>query len=513
MADWKAGLEDQDELSQYGSAANPLTAMGIDPDEAAADPAMRERFSGRNYDAGAPKPETQKAPPASAVTAGKTAGAGDTPSVPAASLIAPAEPTDEEGYGRQGLGILSQSAKAASQAAGSVPTDAPAELASLTAQREKLALPAARFDPTTGKSLKSTQEYDPASGKMIDVNPQASTGSKVWRGIRGGLMGLATGGIFGAARGAIDPSTTLGGEAYNAPSKQYQRAEQRRGQELGATDTSLENARKNWEEAVKARSAQASEYGKVAALGKDLTTGATGLINAENKPETEANKTNAKLQLSQKEFAQRQQQLQSDPTLSKLSPLNKALYMANGKIPDPREPNEADVTAANIARGIKILGHQPTTLEEWNKVIASAKGDLGKGAGSEQKTEQFFRSIEDKKDIDTKNALEKFATNTTGMTPQQLQGELQVIQNQYEVDMANAGRGGVHNVISVDKNGQVTWTPQAATSTAPTPAPGAPATTPKGPPAGATHTAKSKADGKMHYTNAQGTVDLGVAEP
>ena len=38
--------------------------------------------------------------------------------------------------------------------------------------------------------------------------------------------------------------------------------------------------------------------------------------------------------LSQQEFDRRSQQLQADPNLRTLSPLQKALYMANGELPD-----------------------------------------------------------------------------------------------------------------------------------------------------------------------------------
>ena len=39
-----------------------------------------------------------------------------------------------------------------------------------------------------------------------------------------------------------------------------------------------------------------------------------------------------------------------------------------------------------------------------------------------------------------------------------------------------------------------------------------PAKTPSGPPPGATHTVLNRADGKLHWTGAQNSKDLGVAQ-
>jgi hypothetical protein len=99
--------------------------------------------------------------------------------------------------------------------------------------------------------------------------------------------------------------------------------------------------------------------------------------------------------------------------------------------------------------------------------------------------------------------------------PQTYQRQLQEVQNAYEEDMALLGQAGEHNVVTVDNKGQVTWTPESAAKTAPAPAAPAPPATSVKPvprPPNATHTVRSKADNHMHWTNAQGTVDLGVAQ-
>jgi hypothetical protein len=203
-----------------------------------------------------------------------------------------------------------------------------------------------------------------------------STGQRVWRGVRGGLVGFLTGGIPGAAVGALEPGDIRGGTAYGAPNKTYERAEQSRTQQLGATETNLEQARKNWEEAVKAQQAKAQEFGKVAALGKDETTGATGLITAENKPETEENKTKAKLDLTDKEFTQRSGQADR----LGLKGTQRSLYITNGKLPDPRQPTEGELALSAATQAfVRQNGRQPNTVEEMNQIAGAAKGTLGKG--------------------------------------------------------------------------------------------------------------------------------------
>jgi hypothetical protein len=394
----------------------------------------------------------------------------------------------------EGLGALSSAIKGSSQAAEDIQTQTPQEITDLQSRREKLATPAPRFDPKTGKPLATTQEYDSETGQMVDVNPKASTGQKIWRGLRSAGVGLVTGGIPGAVVGAIEPQDIKGGQAYNAPSKQYQQAETRREQQLGATDTSLDNARKNWAEAVKARQAQASEYGKVAGLGKDIVTGATGLINAENKPDTEENKAAAKLKLNQDEFDQRRTQLSQDPALAKMSPLNKTLYLLNGKVPDPREPNEAEINAAQAARALVVFtashgGKGPQTLEDFNQIQAAARGQLdkGKGRGTEA-TPQQLRAVTDKKAAGLEAANKAFAGRLYAVgAKEQYQRQLQEVQNAFEEDMSLYGQAGVHNVVSVDQKGHVTWTPEGASAAAapaqPAPAAAAPAASAAQPPA------------------------------
>lgn len=470
--DWKAGLDDQDELEQYPSAANPLTAAGIDPDEARANPQLLARLidPGNNGNettrqpakspatgapSVAPTGNTKESP--SAASAGALGGAGDTPSPTAA----PAAPQTEQdkllGYGEQGLGLLNKNLQAATDETAATSTQPPEDVARLTAQQTKLETKTPLYDPTTGKML---DQYKP------------STGSRIWRGVRGGLVGLLTGGIPGAAVGALEPGDIHGGTPYGAPNKQYTRAEQSREQQLAAVGPQLKTAMQTWKDVNEARKAKAGEYRANAALGKDVTTGATGLISAENKPETESNKTAAKLELDQKTFDMRRQQLSTDPAFKNISPLNRALYMANGKLPDPRETSEGDIQAANMARALAAFklshgGKNPATLEEFNGVAAAAKGDLDKGSKG-QVTPIQRRVVADKKNSVIEKAQAEYAKKLyVPGAAEEFQRSLQEAQNAYEEDMGILGEAGPHQIVTVDKKGQAKWTPEGAGPTAP----------------------------------------------
>ncbi len=375
--DYKAGLTD-DELSQFPSAANPLTAMGLDPDEVAANPELLAGLDLRNSGSNARVPYRDSSPASS-------------PSPSAVAPAAPAsdEPTDPESYGLAGLKRGYKNLESAAKSADEMSTEPPADLARLTAQREKLATPAPRFDPSSGKPLATTQEYDPQTRQMVSVNPQASRGQKVWRGVRSGLAGLLTGGIPGAALGALEPQDIRGGTAYNAPSKAYTQAEQRREEQLGATDTGIKNALQTWKDVNEARKAKAGEYRAAAGQDKDIVTGATGLINAENKPESEENKTKAKLELSDKEFQQRR--VQADRL--GLRSTQRALYIANGKLPDPRQPAAEELALAKASRAfVAQNGRDPQTLEEFNQVASAAKGALDKSSDADKIKNENLRT-------------------------------------------------------------------------------------------------------------------------
>jgi hypothetical protein len=251
---WDSGLSDQDELSQFPSAANPLAQMGLDPDQVRANPDIlngpsQGKTSDRGGTADAQARLIQGHGSASAVpsatpsaaSAGATGGAGATP-----------DPDDV------GMKALQDNLGKETQVANQIPTSDP-DVTRLTAQEQALSQKEPLYDKDTGKML---------------AGDKPSLGTRVWRGVRGGIEGALTGGIPGAIIGAVDPAK-ITGEAYGAPNKAYQRREQVREQELGATDTSLKTAQENWKNAVDAMKAKGGLYKDVTQTGADIVSGGT----------------------------------------------------------------------------------------------------------------------------------------------------------------------------------------------------------------------------------------------
>lgn len=291
--DYKAGLT-EDELSQFPSAANPLTAMGLDPDEVAANPELLAGLDLRNSTPSARVPyrdtsstSSPSSPPSRSAVSPMISGAPTAPQTPDADT----EATDAL---RKNLGSLTETANA-------VPTSTP-EIDQLTAQRAKLATPAPLYDKQTGKML---------------AQDRPSTGQKIWRGVRGGLVGLATGGIPGAIVGAVEPGNIRGGQAYGAPNANYTRGEQRREQELGATDQSLEQARTNWKNAVDAMKAKGGLLKDATTTASDMLTGSARVQNAvtnQFKAEATADNYKEKADEADKKLQEQYQKMFQDKT-------------------------------------------------------------------------------------------------------------------------------------------------------------------------------------------------------
>lgn len=415
MADDKfsAGLTGQDELGMFPSAASPLAGLGLDPEQVRANPDLLSSINPGTSAPEAAKPvptppggvsmptgedEAPPAPSASAKAAGAVGGAGQAPSQTA---------TD---YGMAGLQSLNQNAKMATDATADIPTTSP-EIERLTAQRAKFAAPAPLYDPTTGKMLDKTTEIDPTTGQPVTINPKPSTGTRIWRGVRGGLQGVLTDGIRGGLLGAISPELE-GSEKYGAPNRAYQSAEQQREATLGATDAGLKTAFDNWKEQVNGAKVKATEFRANAGLGKDETSGAVAMQNsatlAASEKEREKKDTEdspeardaATVKLTKAQLDQRKSIVDTDPTFRKMSPLNKMLYVLNGKVPDPREPNEAEVNAAQAARALVVFkaqhgGQGPQTLEDFNAIQSAARGTLDRGKGDANGDEEISTIVAD----------------------------------------------------------------------------------------------------------------------
>jgi len=474
---FRAGLDDQEELGQYPSAASPLTTLGLDPDVVRANPDLLKGL-GANKSATPPpgmmSAPAQSKPSASAVTAGAVGGAGD-PSL-----------TDDA---KQGITGELRTAKS----------------------MEGMASQLGTVDPSIQKAQQARDAADDAARNFNDAPYEASRGQKIWRGVRGGLTGLAKGGVMGAVRGAVDPES-VGSTPYSAPNAEGEAARGKLLETQRTTNRSYDESLENWKRANEARKEGLGATKDAATAFGGAAGHATAETTAEQKPETEANKADEKFKLDQKEFdlrTQRANQLQ-------LKGMNRMLYLLNGKVPDPRQPTEGEYTAAVVANATKVWsaahgGQSPQTLKDLNEIQQAARGTLGKGDKGDAQEAANLRAAGRLAEgrVKSLESIMKSPAYAYGTEEQR-----KPIQD--ELDKAKEELDDIQEQLKGDESDTV---PPGGPVAPPAggPAPGGPQPIashgqPVPKPAGATHTVKSKLDQKLHWTNADGTVDLGVAQ-
>ena len=181
------------------SVVSPMRAAGLDPQDPRA-LALFKNLAGGGVgmpgadNAAAPSPSSLSTPAAPAPAA---------PAVPAS--VSPSGQPSTSDIGRIALSRAMGEMNSLPSAADELSQENSAE-ARLQADRAKL-----------GQNLRyPVRQGDPNSGKMLpEYRP--SVGQRILRGVRGAVVGLGTGGIPGAIRGAVAPDSTWGGTAYGAP--------------------------------------------------------------------------------------------------------------------------------------------------------------------------------------------------------------------------------------------------------------------------------------------------------
>jgi hypothetical protein len=372
-----------------------------------------------------------------------------------------------------GLGLANFAAKTAQDMASSPGPDTK----DLEAQRIKDATPTAYRDPVTGK-----------------VNPQykESFWGNVGRGLNNMRLGLA---------GEVDKATD-----YSAPNKLYQTTEAARTARLGSEDQQLTNARDEFKAMTDARAKAAAEARQGVTGFNDVARGAGEVQNADSNTV----KANADALRAQTDAATRKDnspegqtaiqearfgELNSQADRLGLKGQTRTLFLANnGRVPDPRQ-----ATGEEIARGQALRtwqkqnpGKQPT-LDDINSINAAAGGRL-KDSNANPASQREVEAIIVKKNAGIEKANADHAQGH--LKADAWRQQLQAVQDAFEEEAAAAGKGGPHQVVTL-QNGQPVWTtgtPQAAGKT---------------PPPGATHIVMGS-DGKQHYTD--GKQDLGLAE-
>lgn len=219
---------------------------------------------------------------------------------------------------------------------------------------------------------------DPKTGKLRDEY-KPSFGQRLVRGVEG----FARGGVFGA----VDP--TLGGaQAYGAPNKEYGYDKQQAAGRVAGADQQLTNAAANYKATSERLQKIASERRAAITAGKDATAASIDQQkvpidqqNADSRAqEAKNNSPESKQQISQNDF----QQAQSEAAKMGLKGQQRTLYLANRKLPDPRQ-----ATAEEIARAQATAAwhhdhpgpNQQPGLDDIRSINAAV-------AGSEIKNEQ-----------------------------------------------------------------------------------------------------------------------------
>ena len=366
--------------------------------------------------------------------------------------------------------------------------------------------------PTQLRQNRPEGDTGVGTGEML-ANYKPTGWQRVGRGVKSGVIGLLTGGIPGAAIGALEPGAVPGGKAYGAPNSKYEQAEADREATLGNLTAERPEMSERLKTAIAARKAKVDDFSK---LGQDRTKnaeGVTGVLKGQNEsPEGKGAAAGAEQrQKDAAAFTDRQQRWRTVATMVTPTqmPTAEAQYLLTGALPNPREPRQPSAEeialAGALARWRQDNGGKNPNYDQFVGILGDVRG---KGAGGGENgispaRDKILRTISDKKDKAVNDAL--IARSKGELLPDAYAQVLQNAQDTFEKDAKQEGAwDGIHQVVTLNKSGTPVWTPAAPATPA---AQAAPAR--KAPPPGATHVAKGS-DGKDHYTD--GKKDLGAVE-
>lgn len=513
--DFRSNLDDPDVLSAYASAASPLSINDLLKARAVSQP-VRADLMGAGLGATATPSTDETVAPANNPVAQPVQ-----PSATAAST-----PPSARDMVMSGMTTLKSNLQSATQATDEIPTTNP-ELEKWN--REVTA----KSQPTQLRQYTKPDETGEGTGAMLPQYKEG-LGKKILRGVRGAAVGFLTGGIPGAALGAIEPQDIAGGTAYGAPNRLYNQTEAARQNELAGAEKSQADTLADWKEQVDARKARAEQFSKTAELGGKLATAGNDVMRndvqeAKNANETPDAKAQAAAKTKQLEDAQQFQERQDHLDAlarrkTKLSPSQQARYLLTGQMADPRQATEGEIELGNAMAAFRRDKKRAPNYQEYMQMV---QGLHGRGGAIE---EGGGRAPAEQAMIDSANdELTKFKSDYQWNPTRKVwhkkgdTGEREPLLPEQYTARKNEIIGKLNKSLAAKKFAplQLQFDPQsdiqrdsgmqatapsqpavASTSAAPT----------RTPPAGATHTAISKVDGKLHYTNEAGTIDLGVAQ-
>jgi len=375
-------MADDSQFADMLDSLSPLTKYGIDPDQARLDRSgtMAKLFppdasalpSWMNQDQGstpatpAPTITGRMQPPTQAPTAAPMQAAIPASVTPSGDQTKPSLAAGNAAT----IGQMEQDYTKASQDVNNEASQPGIDTttAALEAQRAKDAAPVSAYDPQTGKLL---APYKPSFGQRLAR----------------GAEGVLRGGIFTpqAVLGAIDPAA-VGGTGYGAPTAQYGRDVQQQQAKVASDDQQLKNAADNWKATSERLKQVAADRRALGTLGKDVTGASTDQQAVPiNQQKADADTQNAastakrvynespqgKAEISTAEFTAAQKQADQ----LGLKGQQRTLFLANGKLPDPRQPTEDEIATHQATQIFtQQNGHPPQTLDEFNEVRRAAKG-------------------------------------------------------------------------------------------------------------------------------------------
>lgn len=303
-------------------------------------------------------------------------------SAPSPAVVSPSGNPPQKGwadYVREGLSGATRAQANSQQSVDQLQNQdsAATRNAPVESRVQQLSTPTPYRDPKTGQVLDSAQQYKPTGWQRFG------------RGLKSAALGLVTGGIPGAAMGAIDPTSIRGGTAYGAPNRAYQTTEANRQAQLGAATQQLgENLAE--EKADTERLGKTASEQRAAATGSlDIAKAATAQQLAETgargtagvdaqmskqgmKPSVDANGVRTGAYEPDPTSPQYQKQ-QADSDLARATiSLRKA--QTDAKNADPNTPAGRQAIAVLNAA---IKGHDASMLKSQAMMLNATAGNLG----------------------------------------------------------------------------------------------------------------------------------------
>lgn len=215
------------------------------------------------------------------------------------------------------------------------------------------------------------REKDPITGKPLY---KPGFGTRVVRGIE----------AFGAGGvpAVLDPARA-GATPYGAPTKEYGEDEDLRRAQLANDQQKKADVLARFKAKSDVIEARAKGLQTVAPDYKDAGTMSSDAQNAQTNTAKEGRDAmqatpQYKTSVSQAEFDQRGREADRIG----LKGTTRALYLANGKLPDPKQASAEETSRAQALRTFRAQNHRdPQNLDEINQVNAAAAGKLKEQGG------------------------------------------------------------------------------------------------------------------------------------